>query len=61
MSDGDQKKLKQCAESACNLPKGVTIIGELAAKFWLLNKTSYTEFKDEIDRVHRNDDASASV
>ena len=51
---------KLCDKQTCNLPEGVKIIGELGAKFWLLQTNANQEGKDA-KGVYSNDNDGASV
>lgn len=53
-----ENKLK---EQACNFPIGAKIIGELGARFWLLQKQAIEEGEEDAERLHNHDKNGTAV
>ena len=46
---------------ACHFPVGAKIIGELGAKFWLLQNQAIEEGEEDAERLHNDDKNGTAV
>lgn len=58
---GASNRKQNVGKNPCKFPVGVTIIGELGAKYWLLRNNTNQEGEGDAERIHGDDKNGTSV